>query len=225
MATNRPLLRLTISDLESVFEKQPHNTEVLARLKHELSHRQVPRAIALLERIHQAEGILIDPDNNHLGAKTPSSSVEAKRRTTDAQPAGASSSKSTSASAAVRGQSRFPEQQDLLTGLLPPEVSNLSSPVAASAPAPESAPVKKTTVVAQPQALPQLALEDACRILKVAAYDSWEKVEAARRKIVMKSSPLTVKGLPETQAQKLLEEAQMANDAAIVIAARRSGRQ
>jgi len=70
-----------------------------------------------------------------------------------------------------------------------------------------------------------LALEDACRILKVAAGDAWDKVENARRKIVLKSSPQVIGDMPSSQAQKLLDDAQLANDAAIVIAARRSGRQ
>jgi hypothetical protein len=92
-------------------------------------------------------------------------------------------------------------------------------------PLPDVDQVKKLTAPTEPVAMPQLAIEDACRILKVAAGDVWEKVEASRRKIVLKSSPLATKGLTPAQAQKLLAEVQLANDAAIVIAARRSGRQ
>ncbi len=73
------------------------------------------------------------------------------------------------------------------------------------------------------RALPQLALDDACKILKVKKGDSWEKVELARRKIVQKSSPNSTRNMPTEQVQKFLSEAKLANDAAIVIAARRSG--
>jgi len=53
MATTRPLIQLGIGDLEDIFEKQSKNLATLGRLKHELSHRQVPRALALLERIQK----------------------------------------------------------------------------------------------------------------------------------------------------------------------------
>ena len=92
-------------------------------------------------------------------------------------------------------------------------------------PPPAIAPTKKPAVSPEVQVLPQLALEDACRILKVGMSDAWEKVEGARRKLVVRSSPLATANFSPTQVQKLVAEAQLANDAAIVIAARRSGRQ
>ena len=99
------------------------------------------------------------------------------------------------------------------------------SPKAAATctPAPVYSPSQHIAV--EPEALPQLSLEDACRILKVGVSDGWEKIETARRKIVLKSNPAATAALAQAQLQKLLAEAKMANDAAIVIAARRSGRQ
>ena len=55
MTTNRPLARLGIADLEDIFEKQGEDLTVLARLKNELSHRQVPRALALQDKICKVE--------------------------------------------------------------------------------------------------------------------------------------------------------------------------
>ena len=55
MATDRPMARLGIADLEEVFQKQGEDLTILSRLKHELSFRQVPRALALQERIRKAE--------------------------------------------------------------------------------------------------------------------------------------------------------------------------
>jgi hypothetical protein len=126
---------------------------------------------------------------------------------------------------AAVGLSTVPEQQDLLSGLPQPIEARPPKVVEPVSPLPDVDHVKKPTAPTEPVALPQLAIEDACRILKVAAGDAWEKVEASRRKIVLKSSPLATKGLTPAQVQKLLAEVQLANDAAIVIAARRSGRQ
>ncbi len=89
----------------------------------------------------------------------------------------------------------------------------------------ELPPVTKVAISIEPQPLPQLALDDACKILKVSIGDVWEKVELARRKTVQKSSPIATKGMVGEQVRKLLSEARLANDAAIVIAARRSGYQ
>ena len=100
-----------------------------------------------------------------------------------------------------------------------------TSSKAAEVPKVELPPVPKVTISMEPQPLPQLALDDACKILKVSIGDVWEKVELARRRTVLKSNPIATKGMSAEQVQKLLSEARLANDAAIVIAARRSGYQ
>ena len=84
-------------------------------------------------------------------------------------------------------------------------------------------PTPKSALSNELQPIPQLALDDACKILKVGISEVWGKVEFARRKAVQKSSPFATKGLSAEQVKKLISEAKLANDAAIVIAARRSG--
>lgn len=223
MATTRPLMQLGIGDLEEVFEKQAKNFATLARLKYELSHRQVPRAVALLERVNEAEALLRALDSQNLTPRkrrttprlNPQVTITALDSAPELKELGLVSSGNLSSP---------PEQIDLLTGVLPPTATPTSGQVSATSPSTNVTPIKKDVTTSDSEALPQLALEDACRILKVVASDPWEKVEAARRRIVIKSSPLVVEEMSTAQVQKLLAEAKMANDAAIVIAARRCGR-
>jgi len=225
MATTRPLMQLGIGDLEDIFEKQGKNFATLARLKHELSHRQVPRALALLERIRKAEALLEDLENHRPDPSTPRGTLRLSPRVPAAAPTTSPIPKSSGPAPAAVGLSTVPEQQDLLSGLPQPIEARPTKVVEPVSPLPDVGPLKKSPAPAEPVALPQLAIEDACRILKVAVGDVWEKVEASRRKVVLKSNPLATKGLTSAQVQKLLAEAQLANDAAVVIAARRSGRQ
>jgi hypothetical protein len=211
MATTRPLMQLGIGGLEEIFQKQGKDLTILARLKHELSHRQVPRAVALLERIQQAELALTNLSTHEVDTKSPRSTLLLK---TDVQVS----------SPTEKTVLKIPTlQPDLLSGLDQPSVFKakkadfLTIPEASQKLIPEPA--------SELVALPQLALEDACKILKVSPGDHWQKVETARQKIVAKSSPVANKDLSAHQLKKLLEEAKNANDAAIVIAARRSGRQ
>lgn len=222
MAATRPLMQLGISDLEGIFEKESKSFATLDLLKHELSFRQVPKAVALLERVQKAEAAMRDTSAHRPDAQASRATLRlARGKPEAAAPAPAPETPLQPVPKSVLPTE--PAQQELLAGV------GQSSPgpdskEPASGMAPEATGSKKP-VTREPEAIPQLALEDACRILKVVAGDSWEKVEAARRKIVLKSSPLVTRGVSSAQAQKLLVEAQMANDAAIVIAARRCGRQ
>ena len=189
-ATNRPLARLGVADLEEIFLKQGTDLTVLARLKHELSYRQVPRALALQEKIRKAELDQMDGD--------PYVSSEALRNLTDASPLA-----SFEASIQLDLLDNEPRSSEV------PETGSLSAPRAAS------------PIEAQP--LPQIALDDACRILGVRPGDPWETIELARRRAVQKSSPVSTVGVKKDQSERLLSEARLANDAAMVIAARRRG--
>ncbi|WP_157948335.1 hypothetical protein [Pulveribacter suum] len=218
MATTRPLMQLGIGDLEGIFEKESKSFATLDLLKQELSHRQVPRAVALLERVQKAEAAMRDTSAHRPDAQAPRSTLRLARGKPEAAPAPAPAQETPRQPVPKSILQAETAQQDLLAGFGQYSPKEPASGTAAEAIAPQK------PVTPEPEAIPQLALEDAYRILKVAAGDSWEKVEAGRRKIVLKSSPLATKGVPSAQSQKLLVEAQMANDAAIVIAARRCGR-
>jgi hypothetical protein len=190
MTTDRPMARLGIADLEEIFQKQGEDLTILSRLKHELSFRKVPRALALQERICKAES--------------------SQKKSTEPE---ASYSVAKPFIEPFRNSSPPTKQLDLLG----------AGHAAMDAPKVELPPTTKAAVSIEPQPLPQLALDDACKILKVGIGDLWEKVELSRRKVVQRSSPIATKGMPAEQVLKYLSEAKLANDAAIVIAVRRSG--
>ncbi len=220
MATTRPLMQLGIGDLEGIFEKESKSFATLNLLKQELSHRQVPRAVALLERVQKAEAAIKDTNAQRPDAQAPRSTLRLARGKPEAAPAPAPVQETSRQPVPKSVLQTEPAQQELLAGF------GQSSPgFGSKEPASAEATTPKKPVTPEPEAIPQLALEDAYRILKVVAGDSWEKVEAARRKIVLKSSPLVLGNMTSAQVQKLLTDARLANDAAVVIAARRSGRQ
>lgn len=212
MESTRPLMRLGVADLEELFKERSQNAAGLAELDEELAQRKGTRALVLRERIRRTQKRLeIDGSGaGPLSEDHPPSPLPLPP-------------KQGLASRAAKPHSGV--QQDLLSAWPPEAAASEPKVETAATPAPAIAPAKKPAAAPDVQALPQLALEDACRILKVGVGDSWEKVEGARRKLVARSSPLATVGFSPAQAQKLLAEAQMANDAALVIAARRSGRQ
>jgi hypothetical protein len=222
MATSRPLMQLGISDLEGLFSKGQTDLTTLSRLRHELSHRQVPKAIALLEKVTAAESKLTEsgPNGNPVNSQA------------KAEPLGAVQSNHSLESGPTRritrpGLAAMPSiQPDLLSALA--EVTAVTAPqptIKAQPPKAEQGAKVKGDVPSEPFALPQLALSDAYRILKVGAGDQWEKIEAQRRLLVSKSNPIATQGLTAATVQKLRSDAKLANDAALVIAARRCGRQ
>lgn len=219
MATMRPLMRLNIGDLEDMFEKQIRNLATLGSLKNELSHRQVPRALALLERVQQAEASLENANNHSPAPKSHGATLQLKPRTSHSAPVSPPSVRETDTNTPLVALG----QPDLFEGATPTQGSIRPKAAVTGTTAPVSSPKQHTA--AEPEALPQLSLDDACRILKVGLGDSWEKIETARRKIVLKSNPARTSAVAQAQLQKLLAEAKLANDAATVIAARRSGRQ
>lgn len=50
----RPLIQLGVGNLEALFAKSRADVKVLKQLEHELQHRQVPRAVALLAEVQTA---------------------------------------------------------------------------------------------------------------------------------------------------------------------------
>lgn len=50
----RPLIQLGVGNLEALFAKSKADVKVLKQLEHELQHRQVPRAVALLAEVQAA---------------------------------------------------------------------------------------------------------------------------------------------------------------------------
>ena len=51
MSPTRPYMQFGVAQLEELFEKSKSDSDVLKQLAHELQHRQVPRAVTLLEKV------------------------------------------------------------------------------------------------------------------------------------------------------------------------------
>lgn len=250
MTAARPYMQLRIVELEELFQKSAGDPSTLFRLIQELKHREAPRAQALLARVQQAQsqgdllgkinGVPAQPQEESEGA--PANRVfprtedfRARGKTvadssvnvtpTVARPA----AKWTASTPAQLGDAARPAWPSVPSRVTPQAVISSASAVAAApvgltSPVPHPPPAGQSAT-AQPKPLPQISVEDACRILKVAAGDAWEKIETARQRVVLKSSPWSTQRLSATQVQLLLDDAKRANDAAIVIAARRIGRQ
>lgn len=195
MDADRPLRQLKVDDLEELFSKQKQDNDVLADLNAELAKRKGKRALALRGRVLKSLKLLEKKgDSNRKGEKTDTAG-ESKLSGYNLQP--------------------LVVQPDLWSA--PPQnkvarVSNTADTTSFAA-----LPGKETDKPF-PEMPPQLSVEDACLVLKVTVGDSWEKVEGARRKIVVKSSPVATKGMRPAKIKKLLADAQQANCAAIVIA-------
>lgn len=173
MATTRPLMQLGIGDLEGIFEKESKSFATLDLLKQELSHRQVPRAVALLERVQKAEAAMRDTSAHRPDAKGPRSTLKLARGKPEAAPAPAPVQETPRPPVPKSVLQTEPVQQELLAGF------GQSSPgpgsrESASGTSTEATTPKKS-VTPEPEAIPQLALEDAYRILKVVAGDSWRR--------------------------------------------------
>jgi hypothetical protein len=212
MESTRPLMRLGISDLENLFEERSQNAAALVDLDGELAQRRGTRALALRERIRKTQKRL-EIEGSGSGALSENHPADSPHWLTKQEYA------SSGARVALVG-----EQQDLLSVLSKDSATSQSTNEMGATLATAPEPAKSPAVNPVAQALPQLSLEDACRTLKIGMGDAWEKVEGARRKLVARSSPRATNGFSPIQVQNLLAEARLANDAAIVIAARRSGR-
>jgi len=226
MATDRPLFRLGIADLEDIFKKPSIDLTELSQLKHELSYRQVPRAYALLEKIRKAELQIVNIADADDPKITATDSVEVpildkvttkqlnafKTSTNIKQDQNEIEEKKLNIEVPVF-LTNTPKQLDLLNS-----ISQATDNVFT-----EVLPTKKIVSSSEEKPLPQIALDDAYKILKIGFGESWEKIETARRKIVQKSNPIISSSLPKDKIKELLSEAKLANDATVVIAARRSG--
>lgn len=198
METTRPLMRLGVSDLEVLFKNQNQSSDVLIKLNTELAQRKGKRALALRERVLQTQKRLETQGDSNREIETDTVDESILSRRNPDPPA---------------------VQPDLWSDPQQNEVPRAGNTTDVTS---STALPSKETITDPPEMLPQLSVEDACLVLKVTVGESWERVENARRKIVLKSSPIATKGMTPAKAQKLLADAQLANYAAIVIAARRS---
>jgi DnaJ-domain-containing protein 1 len=206
MAT-RPLMQNGIGALEAMYAESPADVKVLRSLQGELKHRQVPRAIALLQKVEKA--------------------LQAEKT----QEVGANLKPKPPEPAPVTELPRLPRKPD--TGQQPalwddadaPSTSSAASSTAPAAPAPStSAPIAPKVLVPPPEAkhtskteTPSMSVSEAYQRLQATPGTSWETVEATRQRIVNQSHPQALAQLTEKKQVELVTEARRANLAYEVI--------
>lgn len=205
----RPLMQHGVGQLEDMFGSCRGSLQVLRQLENELQHRQVPRALALLEKVQAA--------------------MAASGDATSEPPSQPPTRPPTPATA--------PPTQPELWGRTPapvvPPVRLPPSPPVAVVPTPQpprpALPVRPADAPAAPKppapSAPTMPLADAYKLLKATADSTWESIEETRRQLVQQAHPSQVKSLsPERRASALAEARRVNSAFAALSQARCAGR-
>jgi DnaJ-domain-containing protein 1 len=190
----RPLKQLGVAQLEELFARSKTDSKVLKHLTHELQYRQVPRAVALLTEVEAAMS-------------------SAALATATSQPLA----------------SEEPTPQGLSTGQSDLWDRPLTASSISTTPAPTPRPPAATGSDAhspaisnpQPRTVPTMTVDDACKVLGVAAGATWESIEQSRRLLVEQSRPGSVASIKREQT---MEAARRVNAAYAVLSRLRTGR-
>jgi hypothetical protein len=209
MAT-RPLIQNGIGALEAMFAESSADTKVLLSLQDELKHRQVPRAIALLQKVEKAlKSGSVPAADAELEVMSPERArlTEILRRhrsvAADKQPA------------------LWTENDDVAPAVPATSASAVSSPPAPSA---SSQIGSAHVIVAPPAEKPPLTAEtlsmsvsEAYQRLQSTPGTTWEALEETRQRIVQQSHPANLVKVSEKKRIELVAEAKRANLAYEVI--------
>lgn len=178
----RPLMQHGVGKLEEIFTNGKADAKLLKQLEHELQHRHVPRAVALLSEVQAAM---------HGGA------------------AGPSQAPTVPATPPVLAEGPNSPQLELLE---PPATPPIASPLASvrmvtpAVISPELTPVSKSP--ASPFHMP---LEDAHKVLKATPGAPWESIEQTRRTLVHQSHPSLWQTLSAEKRAQALADAKRVN--------------
>jgi hypothetical protein len=195
----RPLRRHSIVELEQLLSSAIGDTNVLHVLDEEFKHRNVPRAVALSEKVRRA-----------LGVAKPSAKTPATPEPADKQAPGR------------------PAQQGALWGeeqALPPETTG--APVGAQVAKPAVVPLSAVPPVTSPEnvapasepaeAVPAMRIDEAYRVLKATPGTTWEAIEQTRRHLVQEAHPENVAELSLERRAQVQAAANRVNTAYAVI--------
>lgn len=199
----RTLMQLGIGALEEMFATSKTDAKVLRQLEHELQHRQVPRAMVLLDQVQLAmkrvASLALPRGQDELPLEPPAAPAAAPIQPPPAP------ERVTPAVVATAP----------LSQPAPPSVPQQASP-----PAPKPIPVPQARV--EHAATPAMSLDDSCKLLKVTLASSWQEVELSRRKLVLLSHPRHVVGMTPERQEAVRTEARRVNVAYAVLSAARA---
>ena len=177
----RPLMQYGIGQLEALFGKGKADAKLLKQLEHELQHRHVPRAVALLVDVQAAmNGGVVAP----------------QAPTVPAPPA-------------ARATAPISQQPDLWGRPASPPV--VSTPATVRTAAPAVRPQEPSLVASSPASPPAMPLEEAYKVLKATPGGPWESIEQTRRMLVLQSHPSRWKTLSTEKRTQVLAEAKRVN--------------
>lgn len=201
--TTRPLVQKGIGALEQMFAESAGDTEVVRSLQDELKHRQVPRAIALLQKVEKAL----------KSGKVPEADTEPETMSPERVKLTELLRRHRSI-AAQKQPMLWPESNDVA-----PAGSATSASAAPAPPAPSVSsqvgkghaathPADKAPFKAEPLSM---SVSEAYQRLQSAPGRSWEVFEEARRRIVQQSHPENLVDASEKKRIELVTEAKSAN--------------
>lgn len=192
----RHLKQLGVGQLEELFARSKTDIKVLKHLAHELQYRQVPRAVALLTEVQAA---------------IPGASLA--MTTTEPQ-----------ASAKVMPQNPSAGQDDLWEGSLATQAISTTTMATPRPPVSAGSNAQASAIASsQPRAVPTMTVDDACKLLSVAAGATWESIEQSRRLLVKQSHPERVASMTSIKRDQARDEARRVNDAYAVLSRLRTG--
>lgn len=192
----RPLKQLGVGQLEALFARSKTDLNVLEHLAYELQYRQVPRAVALLTEVQAA---------------MPGASLAVA--TTEPQ-----------ASASLAPGNSSTVQDDLWERpLATPAISTTT--MTTPRPPASAGIISQASAIAspQPRAVPTMTVDDACKVLGVAAGATWESIEQSRRLLVQQSYPERVASMSSIKREQARDGARRVNDAYAVLLRLRTG--
>ena len=193
----RPLMQQGIAQLEALYSTAATDVKSLTQLQHELQFRQVPRAVALLEKVEKE--------------------LTGSRVATPAPPfSGFTAAPATVPSA---GLVASVEQADLW-GTAPAERAVVAPRVVTPPPVVRTAPAAtvKTPQTAPPlPGVSTLSVDEAYKILKATPSSTWESIEQTRRQLVQLAHPDHLACLREEKRPPVIAEAKRANAAHAVL--------
>lgn len=185
----RPLLRHTIVELDQLFSRANGDSETLQALADELKHRNVPRAVVLLNKIQQA----LRGGNASWGGPAPSPSSQQALMTES-----------------LRRDAKMSAPKNIA------QPNRSTSWQAAGGPGVVPhvplAPVSTSTEGSTP-----MSVAEAYEALEMTPGATWEVIEYARRQIVQKAHPHNVAGLSPEHRTRMQSEARHANAAYAVL--------
>jgi DnaJ-domain-containing protein 1 len=195
----RLLMRHSIVELEQLFSFAKGDIKTLQALEDELKHRNVPRAVALLDKVQRALR------TTKPTSKSPEGPEPAPKPTVN----GASQQRT------LWGQEpkRVPKPVVITTANQPAKTPSVAGPA--------EPPIKPPASTVQPtklvELMPSISTDEAYKVLKATPGATWEAIEQTRRQLVQLAHPETVSGLsPERRAQ-VQADAKRANAAYAVL--------